>query len=516
MRSRSALLKSTLGIAIATALSRVLGFVREMLMVRYLGVGSGADAFLTALRIPYSLRKIFAEGALTAALVPSLVTINETEGTRTASEVVTAVVFCIALLVSSIAIAIACVAPAVVHVLVPGWHDVSQISMTGRLLTILIPSVLWFSLMAITAGALNAAGKFRFASLGQAIQNCTMIIALAAALYWNLSLESLALLTMLGIAATAGLHLWVYSRVYSWRMPTAPAIAETIKILKKFLPCIVTLGALELNIFIDQIFASYLPAGSVSLLYYTQAFVRLPLGIVIAAFATVLLPALTRIAVRTPRRLSFHLYEALKVVLWVTIPSVIAMGILGYPAFSTLMVSERFSLEQASRAAQLLCLFACGVPFFAANRIIIAIYHARHDTVIPTIVTLATTMINTLLNMALIGPFGIYGLVGATVGAELLKTVILLGGVHRLYRVTIPGNRLMYYAARCAVVALCCAGVAVGMAFAMQAFFAARGLSFFAYRWGLWFWALPVCGATALAYYALRRSAGCRAYFLGD
>lgn len=516
MRRRSALIKSTLGIAVATALSRILGFVREMLMVRYLGVGPAADAFLTALRIPYSLRKIFAEGALTGALVPSLVTVNEREGAHIVSEVVTAITIIVGFLVGAIALGLACVAPGVVHMLVPGWRDATQILTTGRLLQILIPSVVWFSLMAITAGALNAAGKFRFASLGQAIQNCTMIVALAAALYWQLSLESLALLTMLGIAATAALHVWMYSRVYSWRMPTGSAIAETIRILKKFLPCIITLGALELNIFIDQIFASYLPAGSVSLLYYTQAFVRLPLGIVVAAFATVLLPVLTRVAVRTPRRLSFHLYEALKVVLWVTIPSVVAMGILGYPAFSTLMVSERFSLEQASRAAQLLCLFACGVPFFAANRIIIAIYHARHDTIIPTIVTLATTMINTLLNMMLIGPLGIYGLVGATVVAEMLKTGILFAGVHRLYHVMIPGNRLIHYAARCVGVALCCAGIALGAAYMIRGFLVLRGALFFAERWGIWLWIMPLCGAAALAYYGLRRIAGCRSYFLGD
>jgi putative peptidoglycan lipid II flippase len=516
MRSRSALLRHTLALALATGLSRILGFVREMLLVRYLGVGMAADAFLTALRIPYSLRKIFAEGALTAALVPSLVASNETKGKAFSSEIVTTVMLIVGLLVSGVALGIAGIAPTMVHLLVPGWQDPFQIRMTSKLLQILIPSVISFSLMASAAGALHAAGRFRFASFGQAIQNTTMILALGAALYWKLSLESVALLTMLGIAATASLTLWAYSRVYSWRMATPQARAETGAVLKKFLPCIITLGALELNIFIDQIFASYLPAGSVSLLYYTQAFVRLPLGIVIAAFATVLLPTLARVAVRTPRRLAFHLYEALKLVIWVTIPSVIAMAILGYPAFSTLMVSDRFSFEQAAVAAKLLCLFACGVPFFAANRIIIAIYHARHDTLVPTVVTLATTMINTLCNAILIQPFGIYGLVSATVGTEILKTIILLSGVHRLYQVRLPTRRLMEYTGRAFLVALSCAAGAVLCAVGMHAFLVSRGVLFLAERWGVWIWVLPLCGASAAAYYAVRRITGCRAYFLGD
>ena len=516
MHNRAHILRNTIAIALATGVSRILGFVRELLMVRYLGVGPAADAFLTALRLPNSLRKIFAEGALTAALVPSLVAITEQRGKVAAARVITAVFVVMAIVVSGVALCIAYYAPTVVGFLVPGWRDPAQIALTVRLLQILIPALVLFSLMAICTGALNAAGKFGFASLSQSLQNLFMIMALAAALTYHLSLETVAVLTILGIVMLAALHMWAYARVYSLALPTRDTIADTLVISKKFFPCIITLGALELNIFIDQIFASYLPAGSVSLLYYTQAFVRLPLGVVIMAFATVLLPVLSRVAVRTPRRLPFHLYEALKLVLWVTIPSVFAMMILGYPAFSTLMVSEHFSREQAGRAARLLALFACGVPFFAANRVIVAIYHARHDTIMPTIITLATTMINTACNALLIKPFGIYGLVAATIGAEILKSALLLAGVRRFYHVVIPWDRLGRFAFRCTVLCIALASSAVLIGYSIYAFLVLRGHTLFTTRWGLWIWCVPLCGVIALIYYATRRLAGCRCFFLGD
>jgi putative peptidoglycan lipid II flippase len=194
----------------------------------------------------------------------------------------------------------------------------------------------------------------------------------------------------------------------------------------KFLLCIPSISLMELALFIDTSFASFLAPGSISLLFYANRFVGIPLGAFAVAFSTILLPHFSRITTYSPKRLHFYLLESAKFIFWVTIPVVLLMAFFSKEIFSTVFLSKKFTLIQVNEAGTILRAFLLGLFFFSLNKILLNIFYAMHAAWIPALVALCATIINIILNILFIKQLQAVGLALATTISSIVQTYLFL------------------------------------------------------------------------------------------
>lgn len=543
--TRKSIRQKTIEVGLSTLVSRILGLVREVLQVRYFGAGAVADAFLTAFRIPNSLRKIFAEGALSAAYIPTLVHVVKHEGLMAAGKLTTLIFFIVQSLIMVICFAVFKNAERVVYFLAPGWFAAAgsstdavlpawltffgtiecgaepspeRVVLAIALVKILIFFIAFISATSVLTGALQARNHFRIPAMSQIIANIMFATELILALTYNLPASFIAWCMLFNGAVLLIVHAITYARYEpQFHVPDRKSFVHAWTVLKKFLPCLITIGAVEINLFIDQVLASYLPEGSVSLIYYTSCFVRIPLGVFAVAFSTVLLPHFSRVHTYAPKRLGFYLFEATKLVFWLTLPATLAMIFFSHDIFYTTMLSKNFTANDVAIAAQLLSAFSLGLFFFSLNKIVLNIFYAFGSTVVPTIITLIATICNTILNLILMCHYGAWGIVVATSMAAALQTVLFIVVLSKKFHVKLYGARFISFAAR-ATVQLIAISLATMAAYYVGEFFILKVPAplchFLLKSFGFWLWVGPLLMVSAWLLYATRRRCGLHMHFL--
>ncbi len=434
---KKSLLKNVAGIGGLTLLSRFLGIIREVLLVRFLGVGVISDAFLTAYKLPNSLRKIFAEGALSAAMVPTLVSVMHTDGKDVVNRLMS-----LAFLIFEGVLLVLCAlviwkAKFVISIVAPGFSPL-QVSYAVPYLQILMPFIFFLSSSALLAGALQSVRHFFVPAFSPALLNIVFISSLLICLTKSLPVEYLCLFILFGGFVQLMFHLVTYIRLgFGFGKIDRAAWYHFKKVIMKFLPCLLSMSIMEIGLVVDTAFASYLQAGSVSLVYYANRFMGIPLGVFAVSFSTVLLPHFSRIAMYAPKRIGFYLLEAAKLVFWVSIPTLLIMGFFSEKIFATLFLSKKFSLAQVTEAGMILTAFLTGLFFFSLNKILLNIYYAKHNTWIPTVVTIIAVCINIVLDFFLMRMFQATGLALATVIAFAVQVVLLVWLLQRVFHVRI-------------------------------------------------------------------------------
>lgn len=426
MLHKKTILKKTLEVGGSTLLSRVLGLVRDLLMQTFLGKGIISDAFLSAFKIPNSLRKIFAEGALSAAFIPTFVKIFRQEGPEQANSLMT-----IAFLVFEGTVLIMCAlfmwrADLVIAWVVPGFSVENQ-HLAIVFLRILMPFIFFISSSALLTGALQAAHHFLVPALSQVVLNVVLIIGAGIGLVFKLPVEWYCWCILFAGVVQFILHLITYFRLnWAFGSITRQAFWQFMEIMVKFVLCAISMSIVEFNFFIDSSFASYLPAGNITLLYYANRFMGIPLGAFGVAFSTILLPHFSRISTYAPNRLSFYLLEATKLVYWVVVPVVLFMSFYADKIFSAIFIFNKFSSDQINLAAAILIAYLFGLFFFCLNKILLNIYYALRVTWIPSAISVISTSLNVVLNFLLMPLWGAPGLALATAISGILQTFLLL------------------------------------------------------------------------------------------
>ena len=516
----------TMQLGFSTVISKGLGFIREILMARYLGVGPLADAFFTAFRIPNSLRKIFAEGALSAAFVPTLTQVVAKEGQEQASKVTT-----LALIIMQAVLAVVCVifvvgAPFFISMQVPGWlagdgRHTERFVVAVALFKILIFYIMFISMSSMLSGALQGINKFAIAAWGQIFMNVVWIAQLWLCSAYAFSLTTFAWLMLVNGAVYAGVHYIFYHHagfrfILSFDAATWAAVMQG---LKKFFPCAIGLGAVEINLYIDQIVASYLPGGSLSLLNYTQGFVRLPLGVFAVAFGTILLPHFSRVSRYAPKRMGYYLLESTKLVLWVTLPATLLMSFFSYKIFYTTYYSfsDKFALTYVQEASTLLMLSVLGLFFFSLNKIVINIFYALHETRWPTIITIIATIANTLLNIVGMKYLGLQGIVLATTLAALLQSVLFIVVLQYKMNLNWYPTALCGFAGRYVAQVVLISFIFYGV-YSLCSYYLAQLSTYWKHllfeTMIFWLWVGPLCVGFMVALYLTRRWFGIKLHFL--
>ena len=425
-----ALLRSVATVGSYTLLSRIFGFVRDILTAAILGAGPVADAFFVAQRLPNLFRSLFAEGAFSAAFVPLFAGTMAEHGKEAARifaedalAVLLAALFGFVLLGEIFM-------PAVMEVIAPGFsEDPGKFALAVELARITFPYLLFIALVALQGGVLNSVDRFAAAAATPVLLNLFLIAALlmmdrfgwhdGRALAWAVTGAGLAqFLWLMFSCARAGLAL---------RLPLprlTPGVKRTLAIMA---PGTVGAGVTQLNLLISTALASLLPGGSVSYLYYADRLNQLPLGVVGIAVGTAILPPLSRQirlghvtdAVATQNR-------GLELALLLTLPAAVALALLATPILSVLFQRGAFGAADTAATAATLSAYAAGLPAFVLIRVLAPAFFARHDTATPVKIAIGTMAANLGLTLVLMQFLAHVGIALATTIAGWINALTLL------------------------------------------------------------------------------------------
>jgi putative peptidoglycan lipid II flippase len=446
--SKKQLLQKTALISASTMLSRILGIIRETLTIQFLGATALADAFLTAFKIPNTLRKAFAEGALSAAAIPVLAAKLHDHDKKSINGLMTLLFIVFESIVFLLCIIGIIWSESVIRIIAPGFCTQTA-TVAAQLLRIVMPFIATVSMSALFAGALQSDNRFLIPALAPVFLNGIIISTLIICLGFKMPVSFLCWGILCGGILQCGLHLYAYLRAgfgfasFNW---TDIKIVRTVVV--RFLLCLPSISLMELSSFIDTSFASCLKPGSISLLYLANRFIGIPLGVFAVAFATVMLPHMSRVVTFSPKRLSFYLLEGAKLVFWVCLPAMLMMSFFAKPLFATLFLSSnKFSLAQVEEAATILRAFILGLFFFSFNKVILNAYYALQITWVPALIASITALLNIVLDWLFIDHFHAIGLAFATTLSAMIQTIILLMVLWYGYKRTVYLHSLLTFMA---------------------------------------------------------------------
>lgn len=419
------LVKSTSVVAGMTFISRVFGFVRDMVTAQLFGAAGAFDAFSVAFRIPNFMRRLFAEGSFSQAFVPVL---SEYQKQRSDAEVhafINAIAGTLGFVLLCVTIIGVIFAPWIVRIFAPGF-DVAgpRYELAVTMLRITFPYLMLISLTAFSGAVLNTYSRFWVAAFTPVFLNICMIsAAIWLAPHLAVPITGLAW----GVFAAGVVQL-----LFQWpflkrlRLLPKPKInfkdPGVVKVLKQMVPALFGVSVSQLNLLLDTLFASFLIVGSVSWLYYSDRLMEFPLGIFGVAISTVILPHLSRHhATQSEHDFSMTLDWALRSVLLVGVPAGVVFAVISGPLLSTLFQHGRFDGHAVMMARQSLSMFAIGIAPFMLIKILAAGFYAKQDMRTPVRVGILAMISNMVFNFILIWPLAHAGIALATSLASLVN-----------------------------------------------------------------------------------------------
>lgn len=390
-------------------MSRLLGFIRDLLVAFLLGSSIFADAFFVAFRIPNLLRSFLAEGALTAAFTPVFAS-SCTKGKEAAQLTFSNIAGLLLALTLPIVVALIFFAPQIVSVFAPGFTaDASTYELCVTLTQIMAPYILFVSFIAMINSALNTLGVFGTSALAQVIMNSVLIIGgLCALLVEN----NQAITYILAISVIVGGVAQIVSQLPACRrngLSIAPKFIGGKKVqgevLGLMLPAILGASVYQITIFFGTLLASLLPSGSVSWLFYADRIAQFPMGIFSIALASVLLPTLANAAASSDQdSFNLNLRNSLRYTSFCIIPVSVLIVYFAYPIVELLFERGEFTQYASIQTARALQALGIGLWAASCHSMIIRAFIAKKNTVIPTCIGVCTLAVTILVALLLVGP----------------------------------------------------------------------------------------------------------------
>ena len=422
----------------ATGLSRILGFVRDILIAGVFGAGPIADAFFVAQRLPNLFRRLFAEGAFASAFVPLFAKSHEGEGPeagrRFAEEALAALA--VTLLVVTVVAELGMVW--LTFGLAPGFAaEPEKFDLAVTLSRIAFPYLFLVSIVALLSGMLQSVGRFAAAALSPVLLNSILIAALGI-IYLSGVGESVAAGIWLAVAITVAgvvqlVVLWyVCERAGLKLRLIRPRWTPNVKRLAKLAgPSVLAGGVVQINVVVGTIIAS-LQAGAVSWLYYADRLYQLPLGIVGIAIGVILLPDLARSLAGGRQDLVDHSQNrAIEFAAALTLPATVALLVIPAPIIAILFERGAFDATDTAATAPALAAYAVGLPAFVAIKVLQPAFFAREDTWTPMWTGALSMLVNVVAAILLFRVYGYVGIAAATSIAAWINTVQLVFILHR-------------------------------------------------------------------------------------
>jgi len=375
-------------IGAATFSSRILGFIRDMVLARLFGATAAADAFFVAYRIPNLLRELFAEGSMSAAFIPVFTEYHMLRAKRDAWELASAVFTTLVTVLTLVTIVGILAAPGIVWLLAPGFHgNPDKLAITTYLTRIMFPYLLFISLAALAMGVLNSVRAFVGPALSPVLFN---LLIIGCALFLSPLLAEPILGVAVGVVAGGAAQftmqlpgLWRRELLFGWRFePGHPGVRRIGALL---VPSLLGLSVTQVNITVSTILASFF-AGGPTYLFYGMRLIQFPLGIFGVALATAILPTMSAQAARGAlEELRATLGFGLRMILFIILPAMLGLILLRGPIVHLFFEHGSFTAEDtAATAAAVLC-YAVGLWAFAGVRIIVAAFYSLQDTRTPAL-----------------------------------------------------------------------------------------------------------------------------------
>lgn len=391
-----------------TLLSRVLGFVRDQVLAIVFGAGATTDVFLVAFKIPNFLRRLFAEGAFAQAFVPVFTEYRETRSRAALADLaahVSGTLALILLLVSTVGVMLS---PLLVMLFAPGFlDDGEQFNLAARMLRITFPYLLFVSLVAYAGSMLNTFGQFALPSFTPVLLNVCMITAAVlvsphlnepvVALAWGVFVAGLLqLLLQLPFLHRIGL---LPKPRWGWQHPGVR------RILRLMAPAILGSSVAQINLLLDTIIASFLTAGSLSWLYYSDRLMEFPLGLIGVTLATVILPRLSSEHAQASNQGFRRTIDwALRLTLVGGLPAAVGLILLTKPMLVTLFEYGQFTAADSTLSSYSLIAYAVGLPAFILIKIFAPAFFARQNTRTPVRIGIIALISNMGYNLLLVLP----------------------------------------------------------------------------------------------------------------
>jgi putative peptidoglycan lipid II flippase len=430
MKENSLIIKAAGVVGAATLLSRILGYIRDAVIAWYFGAGHSSDAFIAAFRIPNLLRKLFGEGAISNAFIPVLTDYLTEDGPDESLRLARSALFVMSILLVVLSIFGILLAPLIVKVIAPGFFDSpGKIPLTIALTRIMFPYIFFIGLVALCMGILNVFGHFAAPALAPVLLNLAMICSVIFICpYLSNPVMGLAIGVIMGGVLQLGLQLPFMIRKGLLLRPKGKLLHPGLKKIGALMPPIIFGGAVyQINVLVDGLLGSLLKEGSVSYLYFADRLVQFPLGIFAIAAATAVLPSLSRQAtIHDVDALKDTFGYAVRLIIFLTIPSMVGLIILREPIVALLFQRGEFSSIATQLTAQALLYYAMGLGAFSAVKIVAATFFALKDTRTPMIMALVSIGANIGLGIILMRPLAHGGLALATSLASILNLGLLV------------------------------------------------------------------------------------------
>jgi len=423
-----------------TLISRILGFVRDMMFARFFGVDSGTDAFFVAFKIPNFMRRLFAEGAFAQAFVPVLSDYKEQGSKEALRQFVdrTAGTLAIILMLTTIVGMLA--APYLIMLFAPGFSwEGKQYELAVQMLRITFPYLFFISSVAFAGGILNSFGKFAVPAFTPVFLNICLI---ASAIWLAPLMPDPVVALAWGVFFAGGVQL-LFQFPALYRLGLLPRLRFGFKdsgvkrILKLMVPALFGVSITQINLLLDTLIASFLAEGSVSWLYYSDRLVEFPLGLFGIALATVILPSLSKNhAEEDSQAFSKSLDWGLKLVILIGVPASLGLMMLAEPMISTLFQYNEFSAYDVGMAGRSLMAYSVGLLGFILVKVLVPAFTSRKDMKTPVRFGIYAMVANMLLNILLVFPLAHAGLalatsLGAFFNASLLFFTVLKSGIYK-------------------------------------------------------------------------------------
>jgi len=418
-------------------ISRILGFVRDMVFARIFGADATTDAFFVAFKIPNFLRRLFAEGAFSQAFVPVLTDYKENKSKKELQQLISSVGGTFGVVLFGITLSGVLAAPLLIMIFGPGFLDDSEkYNLAVDMLRFTFPYLFFIALTAFAGGILNSFGKFAVPAFTPVFLN---VVLISMAVYISPSLEQPVMALAWGVFIAGAVQLFfqfpflLKMRLLPWpRWGWKHPGVQKIKTL--MLPAIFGSSVVQINLLFDTLIASFLITGSISWLYYSDRLVEFPLGLLGIALATVILPKLSQDhAKSTPENFSATLDWALRCALIVGLPAAIGLIVLAGPMLATLFYGGAFTGEDVYLSSLSLMAYSIGLMGFILVKVLAPGFYARQDTKTPVKIGIQAMIANMGLNILFVTPLYMMDFKGAHSGLALATATSAYLNAYLLY-----------------------------------------------------------------------------------
>lgn len=422
-----------------TFVSRITGFLRDMVLANMLGAGAISDAFFVSFKLPNLFRSLFAEGAFTSAFVPifsqKLVSEGQKKSMFFASRAVSVLVFFLLIFVLLFEVFM----PAIVHVLAPGFAgDAGKIELAISLCRITFPFLLFISVVSFQAGILNSLEKFAAPAAAPIILNLGMIAA--AFIFVPFSVTP-AHGFAIGITFAGFLEIiWLAYFLHKQNVRITPYLSigkimrdsEIKTLFKRIAPGVVGAGIYQINMVVDTILVSLVGTGAISWLYYANRLQQLPLGVVGAAISVALLPILSKQLKAGDKEGSAQSQnKAVEYGALLSFPAAVLMIVLATPVINILFEHGKFNAEDNAMTAMAVRAYSVGLPCYVLVKALMPNFFARGDTVTPVKYSAVVFLTNLICCLLLMKTFGHVGIATATTVAAFVSLAQYVHGLKK-------------------------------------------------------------------------------------